>query len=124
MIKLMFCLRRKDGLTRQQFQDYWHDDHGRLGVGWAAELGFARYVQSHTLESPINDALQAGRGGPEAYDGVVELWYEDEAAVQATFSTDEGRRAARALLDDEPHFIDAARSPVFLVQEKQLYPPG
>ena len=39
----------------------------------APALRIKRYVQSHTLTSPVNEALRRGRGGPEPYDGVAEL---------------------------------------------------
>lgn len=124
MIKVVFCLRRRPDLTREQFQRYWSEQHGPVGVRLAAQLGFQRYVQSHTVDSGLNDALQTGRGAPEAFDGVVELWYDDESAVETTFATPEGRQAARTMLADEANFIDTAMSPIFLVEERQLFPPA
>ena len=122
MIKLMFCLRRRSDLTREEFSAYWAGPHGRLGTSLAADLGYLRYVQSHTLTSELNDALQAGRKAPSAFDGVVELWFENEEAVSRTFSGKVGRAAARALLNDEHNFVDIESSPIFLVHENQLWP--
>jgi uncharacterized protein (TIGR02118 family) len=121
-VKLVFCLRRRPDLTREQFSAYWHGPHGQLGLRLADALGFKRYVQSHTLSIPLNDALQASRGGPEPYDGIVELWFDDVAAVERTFSSAEGRSAARQLVADEANFVDVEASPIFLVTEKPMFP--
>jgi len=41
-------------------------------------------VQSHTLDTPANDAIRASRGSAEAYDGITEVWFEDLSALGAT----------------------------------------
>ncbi|SOD74671.1 uncharacterized protein (TIGR02118 family) [Jatrophihabitans sp. GAS493] len=120
-VKLLFCLRRRADLTREEFQEYWQGSHGKLGVELADDLGFIRYVQSHTLSAPLNDALQASRSAPPAYDGVVELWFESVEAVERTFSTPKGRAAARRLVEDESNFVDVSASPIFLVSEHGMY---
>jgi uncharacterized protein (TIGR02118 family) len=123
-VKLLFCLRRRADLTREEFQSYWHDEHGRLGVSLAGDLGYRRYVQSHTLSTPLNDALRESRGAPEPYDGVVELWFESLDAIERTFSGSAGRSAARALLRDERNFVDLGASPIFVVEERAMDTPA
>ena len=44
-----------------EFHRYWKDEHGPLVRSVAQTLGIRRYVQSHTIDTPINDALQASR---------------------------------------------------------------
>jgi uncharacterized protein (TIGR02118 family) len=120
VIKLVFCLRRLPSLTREEFQRYWLDRHGPLVRAHAATLGIRRYVQTHTLDVPVNDALRASRGGPEGYDGVAELWWDGAEALAAATTTPEGRAAAEALLEDERRFIDLARSPLFVAVERSI----
>ncbi len=117
MIKLVFCLRRRAELTRGEFQDYWRNQHAELVRERAAAIGAVRYVQVHTAYEQLNQALRAGRGGPEAYDGVAELWFESRATLEASFATDAARHAGAALLDDERTFIDLANSPIWLADE-------
>jgi len=76
MVKLVFCLRRRPEISRAEFHGYWRETHGPLVRRHAASLRNRRYVQLHTLEDPLNEALRGSRGGPEAYDGVAELWWE------------------------------------------------
>jgi uncharacterized protein (TIGR02118 family) len=117
MMKLVFCLRRLPHLSLAEFQRYWLDQHAPLVRRHARTLGIRRYVQTHTLDHPLNAALQTSRGGPDAFDGVAELWWDDPDSAAAAIATPEGRAASEALLADERTFIDLARSPLFVAEE-------
>ena len=69
MVKLVFCLHRLPGLSREEFHKYWKDTHAPLVRRFTEALEIQRYVQLHTREDPLNEALRASRGAPEAYDG-------------------------------------------------------
>ncbi len=117
MIRLEFALRRKAGLSREKFQDYWKNTHGPLVARHSTTLGIHRYIQLHTLDDPINDALAQARGGMEpVYDGVAELWWSTPEAFSATGS-EAGQAAAAELLEDEKNFIDLANSPLWFAYE-------
>jgi len=79
-------------------------------------------VQVHTAHDAANEMLRASRGGPEAYDGVAELWFESVEAIGAGMADEAGRRAAAELLADEKKFIDLARSPLWLADEHAVLP--
>src|SRR4051794_2926941 len=111
MVKLLFCLRRRPELSREEFQRYWRDHHAGLVGDRADSLLMRRYVQAHTLDGDAGEALRASRGGPEPFDGVAELWWDSVESLAEASSTPEGRAAGRALLEDEREFIDLARSP-------------
>lgn len=121
-LKLTFCLRRLPHLSREEFQRYWLEQHGPLVRSFAGVLRIRRYVQLHTSSLPQNDALRESRGGPEEYDGVAELWWDGAEDLAAAVSTEEGRAAGLALLEDERKFIDLARSPLFVGEEHELIP--
>ena len=117
MIKLIMCLHRKEGLSREQFQDYWQNNHGQFFMKNAAIMRCKKYVQSHTLDSPLNDGMQQSRGMVDAFDGVAECWFESEADLMEAMGTDAFAELGQALLDDESTFIDHERSSAFLVRE-------
>ena len=118
MIKLVYCLRRRPELSRQEFQRYWRETHGPLVSDRAALLRIRRYVQVHTLDSPLNEAIRRSReGAGEAFDGVAELWWDSADDLAASTATPEGRKAALELLEDERNFIDFSRSALFVAQE-------
>lgn len=118
MIKLVYCLRRQAHLSREQFQRYWWETHGPLVREHAAALAIRRYVQVHTLDGPITEALRAGRGTGEPFDGVAELWWESAEDLAAASASPAGQRAIHALLEDERRFIDFARSVVWVGEER------
>ena len=120
MIKLTFCLRRLPDLSLDEFQRYWLENHGPLVRRHAGALKIKRYVQLHTLDHPANEVLRAGREAAEPYDGVAELWWESAEDLGTSAATDEGRRAARELLEDERKFIDLKRSSLWLGEEHEI----
>ena len=120
MIKLTFCVHRLATLSRVEFQRYWLEQHGPLVRELASVLGIRRYVQVHTLTTSLNQALRRGRGSPEEYDGIAELWFDSLEDLAAAGATTEGREAGRRLLDDERRFIDLARSPIWVASEHQV----
>ena len=124
MLKLVFCLRRLPELSRADFQRYWREQHGPLVRRHAAALRIRRYLQLHTLEAPLQDALRASRGGPEAFDGVAELWWDSQEDLEAVLRDPDGQRAAAELLEDERRFIDLARSPLWVGAEHQIIGAG
>ena len=62
MIRLVFALRKKPNLTREEFQEYWLTQHAPLVASFATDLNIHRYVQTHTLNDPANEAAQEARG--------------------------------------------------------------
>lgn len=118
MIRLVFVLRRKPGMSLAEFQRYWRDVHGPLVAKYSTTLNILRYVQVHTLEDPVNDQLAEARGGMEPpYDGVAELWWTNREALAATVSDAAGRAAATELVEDERRFIDLPHSPLWFAYE-------
>lgn len=117
MIKLTFCLRRKPGMSLEEFQRYWRETHAPLVAERAETLGIRRYVQVHTADLPEAHAmLQARNGGaPEPFDGVAELWFD---SLDGLGSTDPAVvQASAELLEDERNFIDHPRSPMWIAEE-------
>lgn len=118
MIRLVFVLRRKPGMSLGEFQQYWRGTHGPLVARHSTTLDIRRYVQVHTLEDPVNDQLAGARGKMEPpYDGVAELWWDNREALAASFGSPAGQAAGRELLEDEGRFIDLPNSPLWFAYE-------
>ena len=118
MIKLVFTLRRREGMSREEFQRYWREEHAALVKQYADVLHIRRYVQTHARGTDLDEALSGARGSePRFYDGVAELWWDSLEDLVAANTSDEGQAAGIALLEDEQRFIDLARSPIWLGEE-------
>lgn len=120
MVKLVYVVRRRVDLTPDQFRKRWLV-HGPLVREVAAAIGARRYVQSHTLDTPLNAALAASRDMGEAFDGITEVWWDDLEALSAGMGSPDGQEAAQRLLDDEREFIDLAASFLFLTEEHPIF---
>ena len=121
MIKLNFCLHRRAGLSREAFLDYWFNKHAPLVARHRNVLRIRRYVQTHGHDPAIDSTLRESRGGPAPFDGVAQLWWDDLEALTGAAATPEGVRASAELLEDEGKFIDLARSPLFLGDEREIF---
>jgi uncharacterized protein (TIGR02118 family) len=101
MIKLVFTLCRREGMTREEFQSYWGEQHAPLVRRHADALRIRRYVQVHARDTNLDEAIAGPRGSqPRFYDGVAELWWDSLEELVAAFSSDAGRAAGQELLED------------------------
>ncbi len=106
MIKLVYCITKKPGMSDEEFFHYWEHVHGPIG---ACIPGVRRFVQSHRVHVP-SDARGAD------YDGMAELWFDDMEALL------DARRSAewRASTEDEENFIDRSRVAYFVAVEHPI----
>ena len=121
MIKLVYCVRRRADVAPEEFRRTWLEDHGPLVRSYASALKAVRYVQSHTMDVPLNEAIAASRGTAAAYDGITEVWWERLDDLLAAGATAEGQAASQALIADEARFIDFAASRVFFTEEHAIF---
>jgi uncharacterized protein (TIGR02118 family) len=118
MIKLVFMVRRREGMTQEEFQRYWREEHAELVKRHADVLGIRRYVQTHARDTDLDDALaRSRRSEPRQYDGVAELWWDSIDDLAGAAASQEGQIAQQLLLEDERRFIDVANSPIWLGEE-------
>jgi len=118
MIKLVYCLKRKTGTSREEFQQYWREHHGAFIASIAEKYRIRRYVQSHAVGSSLTEIMNQSRGldGGD-YDGVTEIWWDSEADFIEAASTAEGQELSRLFVEDEANFVDFAASRAFFTQE-------
>jgi uncharacterized protein (TIGR02118 family) len=120
MIKFVFCAKRHPDMTRSEFQDYWLNHHGPLFKKFAVTYRAIRYVQSHTIDSPLNDNIRKSRGLSEAYDGVGEIWWESEEDFLAAINSPEGQKLRAMFVEDEARFVNLSASSAFFTVEHVL----
>ena len=120
MIKFVMCITRHPDMTREAFQDYWMNKHGPYFMENAGTMRAKKYVQSHTIDTSLNEALMNSRGMLPAYDGVAEVWFESEEELVEAMSSPEGQKLSAALLEDEGNFIDHSKSSAFIVKEVEF----
>jgi len=107
-------------MSREDFKDYWLKKHGPFFMSNADAMGAKKYVQSHTMETPLNEGLRVSRGMMPEYDGIAEVWFESEKALMEGMSSPEGQKLGAVLLEDEKNFIDHSKSSAFIVNEHEF----
>jgi hypothetical protein len=117
MIRFVYVLRRRAGMSLAEFQGYWRREHGPRVARHSTHLAISRYIQLHTLEDPANEAMRASRGLAEPYDGVAELWWNNTEEAAAAGATAEGQAASAELVEDEKKFIDFSRSSLWFATD-------
>lgn len=121
MIKLVYCLTKRDDVTHEAFIRYWRDKHAKNVSSVQQAIGAVRYVQSHTCEPELNALLAESRSMEAGYDGVTEVWWNSADDMKAAVATSEGERAMQFLIDDESTFIDFSKSRVFMTEEHEIF---
>jgi len=102
VIKLVYCITKKPGLTDQEFFHYWLDIHGPIG---ARIPGLRKLVQSHRLTARDNHR-------PD-YDGVAELWFDDMQSLLSARQSPEWKISTQ----DETNFIDHTKVAYLITEE-------
>jgi len=99
MIKYVDLLVREDGVTHEEFVDWWLGEHSDL----AKELpGLQKYVTSVPTDPEAAD-----------YDGVLELYFEDTAAMGAAFDSEIGQD----VMADAADYVDQDAGPSMICEE-------
>lgn len=124
MIKFIMCCCRHPEMSRSQFQEYWLKSHAPLFQKFADIYRAKKYVQSHTIDTPLNDGLRESRGMLQEFDGVAEVWFESEQELIDAMNSPEGQEVSAILLQDEGKFLDHARSTAFITEEHVLSSPA
>ena len=121
MVKLVYVIRRREDLSAEEFHRYWLEVHAPKVINVAKDVRARRYVQSHTFDTPLNQAFAESRGLSPWYDGITEVWWDSLDDLQAAASSPEGAQALKMLLEDEHQFIDLAGSTIFMTEEHEIF---
>ena len=103
--KRLGILRKKDGITHDEFVNHWLQKHAALCLKLP---GMRRYS--------VN-LVDRARFPNFDYDGFSELWFDSEADLVAALNSPEGK----TLLADLPNFAKDV-SPIISVEHQMLWP--
>lgn len=80
MVKLVALLKRKDGMTREAFANWWLHEHAPLARQLPGLRGYRINLTMPSDEEPM-------------FDGTAELWFDSVEAMEAAFASPLGVRA-------------------------------
>ena len=85
MIKLIALLKRKPGISREEFARRWVEDHTRISSELPGLVGYRINIASERQPSGVSDE--------PLYDGTAEMWWESVDAMESAFNTEVGQLA-------------------------------
>lgn len=115
MVKHILFVKRKPGISREEFSRYWREVHGPLVMD-TPEINrhFLTYVQNHLVAGSDHPNAAQEDGG---FDGIAEITYarpEDREAMAREPLYRE------RVVPDEARFIDRERVVAYLVDEVRM----
>ncbi len=105
MFKVIFLVKRRADMSREDYQAYSTEQHAPIVAGLP---GIRKYI--------VNYSLAANPEDEPVHDGIVELWFDQQADFEAALASDSGQRA----LADQDNFLDVSRTVVLPVSEITL----
>jgi len=106
MIKLVYCITKKAGLSDEEFFRYWENVHGPIG---ARIPRLRKLVQSRRLTIQRDERRSD-------YDGMAELWFDDMEDLLAARLSPEWKASS----EDEANFIDHSKVAYFVSEERVI----
>ena len=116
MVKFVQCVRRKPGLSKQEFREEWVR-YGELVKEIAGASQAGRYTLSTALQVDQNLDIMQSRGTKAPYDGMVEIWWDQGAGVVAFMQTAVGNEMIDGLRLSQEKFMDLPNSTFFFASE-------
>lgn len=113
MIKLITLLKRKPGMTLEEFIEYYEGNHRLIGEKYLrghASHYVRRYL--HPTPDPASGELREAD-----YDVLMEIWFPDQTAFEAAMVAVTQPEAAREIAEDEARLFDPAKRSTFTVEE-------
>ena len=105
MIKVIVLVKRKDGISREEFYEYWKEVHGPYVAKHIPYL--KKYVQNHFVDIPGNEYEG---------DGIIETWYDDIESFQKSMAFN-STPEAKKLGEDWAKIADMSPPQMWVVEE-------
>jgi hypothetical protein len=112
MIKIVTTLKKKEGISTEDFRAYYEDHHRLIGEKYLA--GYAtRYVRRYLHSIPDTE----GNLSPLQFDVLLEIWFPDASAFMACSKRLNEPDVAREIVLDEERLFDRSERRSYTVEE-------
>jgi hypothetical protein len=112
MLKQVCLLKRRPGMTREEFIDYYENRHSKIGEGCMPLA--RRYVRRYIVpeKNPITKEVVE-----PPYDVVMELWWDSREDFESTMKQLGEGDLFKTIQEDEKNIFASHSNPVFTVEE-------
>ena len=111
MPKLIALISKQPELSAEEFRQYYEAHHAPLIAKLLPMI--ARYTRSYLPTEPA----VSGKIGTVEFDVLTELWFADEAALQAFWARIRSPEVIAQIRADEANFLLSERTLMYQVQE-------
>lgn len=117
MLKLVALLKRRPGMTLEEFRDYYETTHSKFAEPLKGGLA-VRYVRRY-FTPIVHPLLDAEAEEPE-FDAMMEMWFKDQAQFDEAMMAFADPVLSKAIREDEPNLFDVSKIRHFLVDEVDM----
>ena len=114
MIKLVCLLKKRDGMTTEEFRHYYETRHRFVA------LPSMRYAERYMRR--FLDPLEGMGDGDQPYDVITEIWFRDRDAFQKFTAFVNQPEFRSALTEDEDQLFDRLTMRFYTVEEHEDVP--
>ena len=111
MFKCIALLKRKEGLTKAQFVDYYENHHAPL-----IKRLFPSIVDYRRNFVDLEGAFLSPTSAVD-FDAVTEIWFADRAAYDTFLAENAKPDIARRVAEDEENVFERSATRMFVVEE-------
>lgn len=119
MYKCIALLRKRADISREEFVDYYQNNHSVLIRQLLPDIIDYR---SNFLD--LDGAFLSPDAASIDFDVITEMWFEDRAAYERYIATATDPDIIRQIAEDEEHLFDRSGTRMFVVEERQWVKPA
>lgn len=120
MKKIIMFIKRKPGLTLDEFKDYYESNHVTLALKLIPQI--AEYRRSYIVPGEVykpGHLANVNHAVEPSFDVVTEISFKTEADYQKMVETLGEPKMGRILAEDEEKFVDRASIIMHIVEERR-----
>ena len=114
MFKCIALLKRRPGLSKEQFIDYYENHHSVLIRSLFPEI--LEYRRNYV---DLNGLFQFEGSSPIDFNSVTEMWFQDRATYDRFIEKNRDPETARRIMEDELNVFDRSATRMFVVDENR-----
>jgi len=113
MLKQVLLLKRRPGMSREEFIDYYENHHSKLVEPFMTQA--RRYVRRYVTpqKNPITGAVVE-----LDFDVITEIWWDSREDLKAAGKQIAASGISQAIYEDEEKLFATHDNPIFLVEER------
>jgi hypothetical protein len=114
MIKVVSLFKRKEGMTAEEFRDYYENTHCKIFEKYLQTPGVRRYVRRYLRPNP--DPI-TGESRSSGFDVIMEAWFDSEEFYNHYFHGDLDSVFRKIVAEDEKNLFDRSQMFFHIVDE-------